>query len=536
MKRYRLAAMLTTAAMTVSFYGITVSAADDAIEKSWDGSYDTSWYDEQDTELHIFTAEELAGLAYLVNEGKKTFEGQTIYLEADIDMSGSDWVSIGDVYYSINKPCFRGQFNGNNHVIQNLSSNTGGNQLGLFGYCDNAIISNVNLVDFSLKHHSDIYASTARSSGAICGYFKGGIIEHSFVNGTLGRGLASGGIVGTLSNGVIKNCIANVTIETNIDKSCAGGICGQSINGIIEECGASGEITLNGNGYEGEGVYGGGICGKATGVTITNCYSQCNLLALTIVDTKSGRLDFKRGKLGGIVGSLSSNSKIENVYNSGGLSTSGITGGIIAVNSKDNSVSNAYYLSSTAATGTGDGEDSTIAKSAANMKKESFANLLGDAFVYVEGSFPKLAWELENGPEKTGTSIAEAKLKVGESTQMTVTNYTGSITWVSQNPEILMINSDGVATGLKAGKATIFAIIESGKALSGTIEVLPADYITGDCNGDGEFDISDVVSLQKWLITEESSLRIWKAADLSNDGLLSSIDLSLMKNILLSKN
>lgn len=49
---------------------------------SWDGSADTSWYigHEADKEYHIATAEQLAGLAQLVNAdpGKTNFAGKVL--------------------------------------------------------------------------------------------------------------------------------------------------------------------------------------------------------------------------------------------------------------------------------------------------------------------------------------------------------------------------------------------------------------------------------------------------------------------------
>ena len=191
-------------------------------------------------------------------------------------------------------------------------------------------------------------------------------------------------------------------------------------------------------------------------------------------------------------------------------------------------------MSASAEKGVAKGDDTTIAKSTANMKKAEFANSLGDAFVYVEGSYPKLAWELDSTSANTDPAIADMQIKVGESTQMTVTNYTGGVTWVSQNPEIATIDSDGIVTGLKPGKASIFAILDSGKALSGTIEVVSGETIIGDCNNDSKFDIADVVFLQKWLLTENNTLPNWIAADLNDDGYLNVVDLSIMKNMLLS--
>ena len=66
--------------------------------KTWGDKADTSWYvHETESEYHIKTAEELAGLAQLVNAdpGKTNFAGKTIYLDNDIDLSGREWISIG---------------------------------------------------------------------------------------------------------------------------------------------------------------------------------------------------------------------------------------------------------------------------------------------------------------------------------------------------------------------------------------------------------------------------------------------------------
>ena len=60
--------------------------------------------------------------------------------------------------------------------------------------------------------------------------------------------------------------------------------------------------------------------------------------------------------------------------------------------------------------------------------------------------------------------------------------------------------------------------------------------ICGDVNGDGEFDITDVVCLQRWLIsTPDSELKIWESADFCIDNKLDIFDLCLMKKALLEK-
>ena len=88
--------------------------------KTWGDKADTSWYvHETESEYHIKTAEELAGLAQLVNAdpGKTNFAGKTIYLDNDIDLSGHEWISIGTVLGG-NYPeySFCGVFDGQGHV------------------------------------------------------------------------------------------------------------------------------------------------------------------------------------------------------------------------------------------------------------------------------------------------------------------------------------------------------------------------------------------------------------------------------------
>ena len=82
--------------------------------KTWGDKADTSWYvHETESEYHIKTAEQLAGIAKLVNEGTVTFEGKTIYLDNDLDLAGIEWISIGTGRGGLNddKPyCFCGTF------------------------------------------------------------------------------------------------------------------------------------------------------------------------------------------------------------------------------------------------------------------------------------------------------------------------------------------------------------------------------------------------------------------------------------------
>ena len=58
----------------------------------------------------------------------------------------------------------------------------------------------------------------------------------------------------------------------------------------------------------------------------------------------------------------------------------------------------------------------------------------------------------------------------------------------------------------------------------------------GDVNSDGEFNVADVILLQKWLLAVPNTQLVnWKAADLCEDDRLNVFDLCLMKRELLKQ-
>ena len=62
------------------------------------------------------------------------------------------------------------------------------------------------------------------------------------------------------------------------------------------------------------------------------------------------------------------------------------------------------------------------------------------------------------------------------------------------------------------------------------------DVIHGDANGDGVFSLSDVVTLQRWLLSAKNAeIANWKAADLNNDDKLDVFDLCQMRKEVLLK-
>ena len=85
------------------------------------GEADANGYyavEDDPTTHYINNVEELVAFRDAVNNGVDYFEGVTVYLAADLDLTGINWVGIG----SMNKDHgFMGNFDGQNHTIKNLT-------------------------------------------------------------------------------------------------------------------------------------------------------------------------------------------------------------------------------------------------------------------------------------------------------------------------------------------------------------------------------------------------------------------------------
>jgi len=84
-------------------------------------------------------------------------------------------------------------------------------------------------------------------------------------------------------------------------------------------------------------------------------------------------------------------------------------------------------------------------------------------------------------------------------------------------------------------KYLISSIIAASLAMTAAVSVpAAAAGISGDVNGDGRFEISDAVLMQKWLLGQSDGiLADWQAGDMNNDGFLDTFDFCIMKRRLL---
>lgn len=157
---------------------------------AWDGTTIEVSAADKNGVITIETAEELAGLAKEVNEGN-TFEGKTIRLVSNIDLTEKEWTPIGfgssnslgtidstEGYY------FKGVFDGQNKTIYNLKItkfDIGGYGavnascgVGLFGNIFDAEIKNVKIDDADVVGNHFV--------GGLVGFSIGSDITNCHVN------------------------------------------------------------------------------------------------------------------------------------------------------------------------------------------------------------------------------------------------------------------------------------------------------------------------------------------------------------------
>ena len=155
--------------------GYDAKAEYPSLVDTWDGTADTSWYNDTDTEFTLSTAEALAGLAELVDNGNN-FAGKTIKLDADMNLSfipaGADEPkSFEPVGSFSDDEAFEGTFDGQGHTISNLYQNGWALEngywdgpeygMGFFSLVENASIKNINFDGASLPSEANIMGVVA---------------------------------------------------------------------------------------------------------------------------------------------------------------------------------------------------------------------------------------------------------------------------------------------------------------------------------------------------------------------------------------
>ena len=239
--------------------------------------YDSNVSAPEETEkgvLEISTAGQLLYLAEKVNVYGKTFEGQTVVLTADIDLTGINWKPIGQ---NGDKAGFQGTFDGQGHTISNLyvnQSDRAYQAAGFFGSARYATIKNFKIVNATIINLDDA-GNTDNGAAVVVGaaQFATTIdnvdVENATVVGNRRVAAIAGYYVGTITNCDVKS----VNLTANFDAMGDGSYDNADKVGMIIAY-SNGASTISNNTVTGGSIIGyrdiGGIAGYATTSTLTN--------------------------------------------------------------------------------------------------------------------------------------------------------------------------------------------------------------------------------------------------------------------------
>lgn len=276
------------------------------------GHYTISWYKKGEAEFTISTNKELAGLAYLVNNGYTTFDNTIIKIGADIDLGERGWIPIGNT----SGRSFNGSFDGQGYTIKGLYIGaflTDQEYYGLFGVAyggSGRYLKNITLrgeINVSLSIGTNNNYGGKSYVGGLVGKFCGwtGEIENSLcympisyeISGSgYGYGVYIGGVAGEF-DGTIEYCLHEGNLSYKEDGGAIltrcqiGGIAGAHYGGQINYCENFSEIvTYKSLSYTGgwRDCYpriGGIVGGYDSASSYKSSYSCINICNKSIINT-----------------------------------------------------------------------------------------------------------------------------------------------------------------------------------------------------------------------------------------------------------
>ncbi len=341
----------------------TAAAADPGITEAWvDYAQAVTPVDGVYT---IETAEQLAWVAQQANTGTSDFQGQTVRLGDNIDLSGRLWSAIGDSASPASAP-FAGSFDGADFAIENM-----------YAYSETATVGG-------------LFGSTAAAA----------VLKNFTLSGS-SQSLLSAGALAEANGGLILNVLVNVEVQGQALASCI-----LENEGIIQNVGNLGSITST------SGASAGLVHTNAETALLVNCYNNSPVSAAT---SAAGLVQLN--KAGG---------RIINCYSSGTLNAPELSG---LVRSNEGALQNSYWLSGTATNAITDGESPlntfsftsqgdlphpTLVAGSPNSK-DSYLTLLtilnGGATLYNIQQLtehPLKSWQIEEGQSATSPSFIDA--------------------------------------------------------------------------------------------------------------------------------
>ena len=274
---------------------------------------------------------------------------------------------------------FTGVFDGNGHVISNLTIDTegaGNDYLGLFGKIEGsgAEVKNLGIADWNI-----IGGNSSWYLGGLCGKNDYGTISNCYATGAVTGGDDSGyfgGLCGyNTSYGTISNCYSTGAVTGGNNSDSLGGLCGEN-GGSISDCYSTGAVT---GGDDSDSL--GGLCG-GNGGSISSCYATG---AITGGDYSGG--------LGGLCGF--NGGSISDCYATGaviGEDDSYYLGGLCGHNDYD-IISNCYFLDPI----DGGGPDNGVGTPLTDAQMRQQANFANWDFTDETANGTSQIWEMPTG-------------------------------------------------------------------------------------------------------------------------------------------
>ena len=279
----KLLSLLLALCLVMALVPMTAFAEGTSVD-NWDGTADTSWYTdhETDTEYRFTTAEQLAGLAQLVNDktASVSFKGKTIYLDNDLDLSGCQWTPIGNG--SNFGRYFAGTFDGQYHKITNLHHHSTGDELirnGLFGVVsDGGTLKNLLVIDADIASNDG-----SLLAGILADWVNGGTVENCYTSGKIENNVGDkmvGGLIGQCTwSTQVKGCGSDAAVVSTEDSfehaDTVGGLIGQWENSAdsssITDCWFGGSVSCENIYSAVGGILGANFDENQPGVDIQNC-------------------------------------------------------------------------------------------------------------------------------------------------------------------------------------------------------------------------------------------------------------------------
>lgn len=443
---------------------------------TWDGiTVDVSWYIEHESSnsYTINTAAKLAGVAAicngLVNDNCKVYTGKAVinaaewndssFVNNDTGNHGACNRATDDYSYGVD------DFNGKTiKLTKNLDMSTG------------------NYMPIGGQYLMEIDDHNTKIGSSFCGMFDGG--GHSVTlecnrwcsDGTYGDGQSVGliGRLGVHDNDPTSMRPAGAGVH---DVAVYGSIkANRSVGGIV---GKIGKTAANNSGNNDDGpviarcanyadISGtdakgtGGIVGAAwNGGTITDCYN-------------AGDIKNTHNAYAGIAGS--NEVPLINCYNRGKITGVGTSAAIASQNATTATYTNCCWLNTSANVGVYSSLKSifagVVSKTSTEMQSEAFLNQMGSAFAAdtnnINGGYPVLSWQNPSAPTGTGVvgTAATPTVEIEATTTVTGGAATTSVTDKAVTASI-------AAAATKKADTIIIKTDTDGKTASGTTVELP---------------------------------------------------------------